>query len=338
MEKHIKRITSSSTFTRVTLPIILIVLLGIIGFATFKDPSGKTGGKSLNQENAQNVANNFINTYLMNPGTKASIVSISEEYNLYKLNVDIGEDVVESYLSKDGKLFFPQAFNIEEIENEANMFDGEDGGVPVMEAPKSDKPVVELFVMSHCPYGTQAQKGILPVVYALEDKIDFKMKFVDYAMHGEIELKEQTLQHCLQEEQSDKYYSYLECFLLDGDTESCLKDSDINQASLNTCIATTDETFKIMENFNNNVGYQGSYPGFDIHKEDNEKYSVGGSPTLIINGAEIQTMRDPASLMTAICGAFNEAPEECSLPMPNSTPAPGFGMETTNSNVAAECN
>ncbi len=336
MEKHIKAITNSGTFTRVTLPIILIILLGIIGFATFKEPSSKVGGKSLNQEQAQNVADNFINTYLMNPGTRASIVSISDEYNLYKLNVDIGDDVVESYLSKDGKLFFPQAFNIEEIEQEAGLFD-EGGSAPIMQAPKSDKPTIELFVMSHCPYGTQIQKGILPVLYALEDKIDFKIKFVDYAMHGEIELKEQTLQHCLQEEQSDKYYEYLECFLVDGNTEQCLNDTGVNKTRLNTCVATTDATFKIMENFTNNIGYRGSYPGFDIHKEDNEKYGVGGSPTLIINGAEIQANRDPASLMNTICSAFNEAPEECLLPMPNLTPAPGFGVGTTSNNIAAAC-
>lgn len=336
MEKHIKAITNSGTFTRVTLPIILIILLGIIGFATFKEPGSKVGGKSLNQEQAQNVADSFINTYLMNPGTRANIVSISDEYNLYKLNVDIGDDVVESYLSKDGKLFFPQAFNIEEIEQEAGLFD-EGGSAPVMQAPKSDKPTIELFVMSHCPYGTQIQKGILPVLYALEDKVNFKMKFVDYAMHGEIELKEQTLQHCLQEEQSDKYYEYLECFLVDGNTEQCLNDTGVNKTRLNTCIATTDATFKIMENFTNNIGYRGSYPGFDIHKEDNEKYGVGGSPTLIINGAEIQANRDPASLMNTICSAFNEAPEECLLPMPNLTPVPGFGMGTTSNNVAAAC-
>lgn len=336
MEKHIKAITNSSTFTRVTLPIILIVLLGIIGFVTFKEPGNKIGGKSLNQEQARDVADNFINTYLMNPGTRANIVNISEEYNLYKLNVDIGEDVVESYLSKDGKLFFPQAFNIEEIEQEAGLFD-EGTSAPVMQAPKNDKPVVELFVMSHCPYGTQIQKGILPVLYALEDKIDFKMKFVDYAMHGEIELKEQTLQHCLQEEQSNKYYEYLECFLVDGNTEQCLNETGVNKNSLNTCIAATDTAFKITENFNNNIGYRGSYPGFDIHKADNEKYGVGGSPTLIINGAEIQANRDPASLMNTICGAFNEAPEECLLPMPSSTPAPGFGVGTTSNNIAAAC-
>ncbi|MEM2131153.1 MAG: GILT family protein, partial [Candidatus Woesearchaeota archaeon] len=70
---------------------------------------------------------------------------------------------------------------------------------------KKDKPEVQLFVMSHCPFGTQMEKGILPVVELLGNKIDFKVRFVYYAMHGEVEVKEQLRQYCIQKEQQDKY-------------------------------------------------------------------------------------------------------------------------------------
>ena len=42
--------------------------------------------------------------------------------------------------------------------------------------PKSDKPLVELFVMAYCPYGTQAEKGLIPVIELLGDKIDASIK------------------------------------------------------------------------------------------------------------------------------------------------------------------
>jgi len=73
---------------------------------------------------------------------------------------------------------------------------------------KKDVPEVELFVMSHCPYGTQMEKGILPVVELLGDKIDFKIRFVYYAMHGEKEVNEEARQYCIQKEQKDKFISY----------------------------------------------------------------------------------------------------------------------------------
>ena len=78
---------------------------------------------------------------------------------------------------------------------------------------KSDKPNVELFVMSHCPFGTQAEKGIIPVVNLLKNKINFSVKFVDYSMHGKSEIDENTLQYCIQKEESKKYIPYLTCFL-----------------------------------------------------------------------------------------------------------------------------
>ena len=84
------------------------------------------------------------------------------------------------------------------------------------EVKKNDKPTVELFVMSHCPYGTQIEKGIIPAIEALGDKVDFNLKFCSYAMHGEQELREELNQYCIQKEQKDKLLPYLKCFLKEG--------------------------------------------------------------------------------------------------------------------------
>jgi hypothetical protein len=202
---------------------------------------------------------------------------------------------------------------------------------------KSDKPKVELFVMSHCPYGLQMEKGIIPVAKALGDKIDFKIKFNDYAMHGEKELKEQLSQYCIQKEQSDKYMAYLGCFTKDGDSgiESCLSNAKIDKNKLNGCIAKTDKEFKVLENFNNKAGFKGSYAGFEIFKADNEKYNVGGSPTLVINGTQSNSGRDSKSLLKSICSAFNNPPKECSTELSSDSPAPGFGAGAAPSSGAA---
>jgi hypothetical protein len=49
---------------------------------------------------------------------------------------------------------------------------------------KREKPDVDVFVMSYCPFGTQIEKGLLPVWDLLGDKINLNIRFVDYAMHG----------------------------------------------------------------------------------------------------------------------------------------------------------
>jgi glutaredoxin len=339
MKKMLKSLFSREKFTRITLPIILVIVLAVIGYFSFDKPM-----KNLNEDQAKTRAEEFINSFLMTDGTKATITEISEQYGLYKLKVDIVSDVVESYLSRDGKLFFPQALDIDEVTGQTAT--GETGdttdsntAAPAAEvSQKSDKPVVEVFVMSYCPYGTQIEKGLLPVLETLGNKIDFELKFCSYIMHGDQEITENLLQYCIQKEQPTKLNAYLECFLADSSkSEACLTTAGIDKSKVTSCVAKTDKEFKVTENNKNKVGYQGSFPGFDVNKADNEKYNVGGSPTLVINGQEIASGRDSASLLKTICSAFNNPPKECETELSSASPAPGFGTGTTAGNTAGGC-
>ncbi len=302
-----------------------------------------SSAKAINPEEAKTKTENFINETLMVEGQSATINSITKEDEFYKMAVDIGQGrVVNSYLSLDGKLFFPQALEVTSKDDAVNDNSANTNSEPVIpeNITKAETPKVELFTMSHCPFGTQMEKGILPVANLLEDKIDFEIKFVDYAMHGKEELDEQTNQYCIMQEEPDKFNEYLACFLEDGNTSACLKETNINTTSINSCIENTDNEYKITENFENKVNYNGSYPEFPIHKEDNVKYGVGGSPTLVINEQEVSTGRDSATLLATICSAFEgEAPEECDANLSSTSPSSGFGYNNGSSNTgAATCN
>jgi len=198
---------------------------------------------------------------------------------------------------------------------------------------KTETPAVELFVMSHRPYGTQMEKGIIPVVELLGDKIDFQLKFVNYAMHGEKEVIEQGMQYCIEQEYgTDKLVEYLKCFLEEGDSEGCVEETEISQDDLDSCFEEADEEFKLMYNLNNK---EGNFPAFDLHDDDNVKYGVRGSPTLIVNGVKPESGRDSASILTAVCAAFDERPEECDETLSSASPSPGFGYGTASSGGSA---
>lgn len=314
-------------FGAAALVLVIAVVLGI--------SFSKKG--SLKPEEVRSKVESFVNTYLMQPGSEAIVSSVTESYGMYKMKINIGDgQSVDSYVSKDGKLFFPQALDMEEVAGDTTG--GDTAQAPVtQDIPKNDKPSVELFVMTHCPYGTQMEKGILPAIEALGNKVDFEIKFNDYAMHGEKELDESLVQYCIQKEQNNKYSEYLTCFLKNSDGASCLSSAGIDQNKMNSCVAKTDKEFSVKENFKNNKDFRGSYPGFNVYKEDNAKYGVGGSPTLIINGTEVSSGRDSASLLATICSAFEDAPEECSTTLSSATPAPGFGEGTTAASAAASC-
>lgn len=340
MKKIPSILKQKKTLVTVGVIVIVLVVLGLITSLSLlkKDDSKASSpilkpGKTISTEEAKTKAEDFTNKFLMQDGSKATIKDITTEYGLYKLSIDITSDVVESYLSKDGKLFFPQALNIDEISSAKDTAATGNSAVSAPSATvtkKSDKPVVELFVMSYCPYGTQIEKGIIPAVEALGSKIDFKLKFCSYAMHGEKELKENLTQYCIQKEEPNKLNSYLTCFLENSDSASCLTKASVNTKDNTSCVTETDKQFKVMENFTGNINFQGSYPSFDVEKADNTKYSVGGSPTLIINGEEIQSNRDSASLLATICSAFNEQPEECKTALSSTAPSAGFGSGTAS--------
>jgi len=335
MTKAIRKLFSKEVFMRIVLPIILVIALVVIGLFSFNRPTAK----NLSLEDAKTKAETFINTYLMQSGSKATIKDITTEYGLYKLKIDIVSDVVESYITKDGKLFFPQALDIEEtakkVAEAANGNAAASAGPVATVSVKSDKPIVELFVMSYCPYGTQIEKGILPVLSVLGNKIDFQLKFCSYAMHGQKELNENLTQYCIQKEQDSKFDAYLTCFLESGSSDACLASTKVDKTKLAACVSKTDNTYKVTSNFTNNIGFQGSYPGFDVNKADNDKYNVGGSPTLVINGQEISSNRDSSSLLKTICSAFNNPPKECETVLSSASPATGFGSGTAAAGSAA---
>ncbi len=203
---------------------------------------------------------------------------------------------------------------------------------------KSDKPQVELFIMSYCPYGLQMQKAFLPAWEILKDKADFSVKFVSYAMHDLKEVEENTRQYCIETEQASKYIAYANCFTVSGNYQSCLSSVGVNASKLNSCTEKTNKKFGILDKYNDKSTWlSGRYPVYPIHQDLNNQYGVQGSPTLIINGAPVEAGRSPEAVRQVVCAAFNNAPSECSKALNSASASPGFGAGTDNTGAAAEC-
>ncbi|OGJ12663.1 hypothetical protein A3K82_02240 [Candidatus Pacearchaeota archaeon RBG_19FT_COMBO_34_9] len=317
-----------STFVCSALVIILLVSM----FA------GNFTGNVISSNNAGEKVLDFFTDL----GYEGLIISsVKEVSGIYEIGLTYEGETSPIYVTKDGKNIIS---SLTPIESESSS----ETETP-SEVPKTDKPVVELFVMSYCPYGTQAEKGIIPVAELLGDKIDFKLRFVDYAMHGEKEITENLREYCIQKTAPDKLLEYMRCFL-EGDgivdesyglimngnnVNSCLVKAGIDTVKLNSCISETDKKYSITENMNSGD----SYPRFNVDADLNEEYGVQGSPTLIINGIEVSSSRDPASYLNAICKAFTngKVPEECATQLSSETPSAYFGWDGSGSSTTAQC-
>lgn len=306
----------------IVLGIIVLILLGLIFF------KGSLTGKVISGEDAGKKIVEFLNG---RTGGGVEYVSYEDKGDLYAVTVNYQDQKIPVFITKDGEYFVQGAVPLSlsnttttpttpECSTDSDCADGEtcQGGyciAPPKELEKSDKPKVELFVMTHCPYGTQAEKGLIPAIKALGTKADIKIRFVHYFMHGDNEEAETYNQVCIREEQNAKYISYLECFLEAGDSAACLKKASIDTAKLNACLADGNKKAK-------------EY--YEVDKKLSNQYGVQGSPTLVINGAEANSGRDSASYLKTICSAFNKAPTaECSKQLSSASPGPGFGTATT---------
>lgn len=209
---------------------------------------------------------------------------------------------------------------------------------PEIQVPKSDKPKVELFVMSYCPFGLQMQKAYLPVMELLQDEAEMDIKFVSYIMHEKQEIDENTRQYCIQKEQNGKFIDYLKCFTGKDDYKGCLKASGVNEASMNACIAKADKDFGISVKYEDRTSWlNGRFPVYPIHADLNQKYSVQGSPTLIVNGVEVSSARNPEAVKQLVCASFNNPPDLCEQVLSAAPASSGFGTGVGTDNASAGC-
>ncbi len=301
--------------------LVLGVVTLLLIFTTF---SGGVTGNVISEKDIGTLALDFFNSKLsQTPGTLGVVKQIS---GLYEVDINIGGELVPLYFTKDGN-FVRQGDNlysiIEEIPSPSTA-----PATTAQEVPKSDKPSVELYVMSFCPYGVRAENNILPIVNLLKDKIDLKIRYIvnagtsledSQSLHGVVEANQDAVQLVINKLYPDKFLTYLVNF-----NEKCYPLGYSDAEKLNACWKS--EASKLGMDVNKivtNLGTQG-VSLLKIEEESSNKVGASGSPTLIINGVKSSSIYSGTqATQEAICGAFNNVPSECSQTVSSSdNPAP----------------
>lgn len=205
-------------------------------------------------------------------------------------------------------------------------------------APKVDKPVADLYIMSYCPYGLQAQKWYLEVMSKLSSVADINIKFVPYVMHDQKEADENVVQYCIQKEQRETYTKYLNCYLAEeGKWAACRKEAKVDETKLTSCITATKKEFSVDEKMAEKSESK-PYPDFDINKDEATKAWVQWSPTFVLNGIKLEKVwRNAKAYAEAICSTFKNKPKECEQKFQDITFDPMFGFTSNGSNASSGC-
>jgi protein-disulfide isomerase len=283
----------------------ILGLLLLISIFTNGFGPGCAGGATMAAQAAADKAVDFLNNNVLQ-GQTATVNAVEDIGSLYNIKLEVAGREYDSYVTKDGSLLFPSGISMEETPEQAAP------ATSTQDFPKTAKPKVDLFIMSYCPYGIQAQQGMYPVAELLGESIEFNVKWVPYIMHGMEEIEENNRQYCIQKEQPTKYVDYMGCFIGSQDATACGTEAGIDEAKISACIVAADEEFHITENYDDKASWlSGRFPIYEVDKEEADALGVRGSPTMFINGVQYGGARTPEAYKAAICNAFEDAPEDC---------------------------
>jgi len=162
---------------------VAIVIAGVLitGSLLYINKTKTPKENILSSQEAAQKAINFINENLIQKGTVASLVDVVQEHGLYKFRLKVGEQEFVSYVTKDGKILFPEeGIDLEkpvtaqpETQKEktptiGNFFVSKD------EVCQEDgKPIVYFFGSTGCPHCAWEHPIIEKVVKSFEGYISF---------------------------------------------------------------------------------------------------------------------------------------------------------------------
>ena len=164
---HKKKVKKTIVWQSLTV-ILAILFIASIFTGGFKG----TATTKISAKSASEKAVNFINTNLLEPGMSAKLESVSEKNGMYLMKMSIAGRDYDTYITLDGSLLFPSSFDLDQ------EIEAQTATPPPQDMPKTDKPKVDLYVMSFCPYGNQAEDTMLPVYGALKDNVEWNIHYI----------------------------------------------------------------------------------------------------------------------------------------------------------------
>lgn len=339
--KYIKKIKLDKNNILVGIAVLAIIITGILIYSEsntdFSIKDFNFFGSSSKQVAQKAV--DFINDNGLSQLPASLVGEVKEESGLIKFRIKISDNEFDSYVTKDGKFLFPQVIEMKDMNvdspNTGNQPTEEQKKQAIEAIQKTDNPELSAYVVAMCPYGTQMQRAMADAVNSVPDLAKYiKVRYIGdvsadgkniESMHGEEEAVENLRQICIREEQANKYWNYISCYIKAGNASSCEATAVVDSSALNACVS----------NPTRGVAY--AKKDFDL----NAKHNIQGSPTLVLGESMIDESmfggRSSDSIKNIVCAAFNSQPTFCSQTLNTEEAAVSFSEEyagSTSSNNA----
>ncbi len=180
----------------------------------------------------------------------------------------------------------------------------------VENAGQYGKVDMTFYVMSQCPYGTQVEDAVAPVLAELGENINFRLEFIAgetgpgqfQSLHGPPEVEGDKIQLCVQDKYPKQLIDFVVCQNKDasnlrGSVEKCAEDAGIDAKAIIDCADGEEGNTLLSESI-----------------KKSEAANAQGSPTIYVNGQPYQSGRDTAAFKRAACVGLKGHPVCAALP------------------------
>ncbi len=165
---------------------------------------------------------------------------------------------------------------------------------------------LDLYVMSQCPYGSQAENMVAKAMDGFTDYINFNVEYIAEqtdngfkSLHGQPEVDGDIYQLCVKKHAPDKYWQYLTCQNknyrdLASTFESCAKENNIDYNTIKSC-AESNEGKELLITSLNKV----------------KEVKANASPTFYLNNKIYNGPRTALGLQRTFCKELDNKPNKC---------------------------
>jgi len=267
---------------------------------------------------------------------KVEVTNFKEVSGVYAFDLLINGQKYQSFISKDGRWLFPGGQKVDEIMGNALGSTTQAKKLTCNDLDKAEKAELTAYVVADCPYGLQMQRLFKQIISEQPELIPYlTVRYIGSvdggkitSMHGDKEAQENLKQICVREEQKDKYWTYLGCYMQEGKSQECSTTAGLDVSALDQCVSDSNRGLKYAQTDFNLAG----------------KFNVSGSPTLVLNQKQTVSEFDfggriPNSIKNIVCCGSKNKPAFCSQDLSSSEVAVSFSKsddpsttETTNAN------
>lgn len=161
----------------------------------------------------------LVKKVVNNPSTKIEVLSAKEVSGLVEFELSVAGQKYTSYVTKDGKMLFTSGIKVEDLNKAQKSAAGAKPATPTT-LEKAENLILLHMLLQTALTVSRCKEPSKAIAEIPELASNLSVRYIGAvengkitAMHGDTEAQENLKQICIREEQKEKYWPYVSCYM-----------------------------------------------------------------------------------------------------------------------------